>query len=963
MGIKYGFKSITSTYIKECDGVLHEYIYEKNGTRLAWLERADENKSFLIGFRTVPKDDTGVFHILEHSVLNGSQKYPLKEPFVELMKGSLQTFLNAMTAHDYTVYPVSSKNASDYLNLIQVYLDAVFFPLIYDHPEIFYQEGWHYEIKDNESLIDRNGVVLNEMKGEYASENTIIISELKKLLFLGTSAQRDSGGKPDQIPELSYEQFVETHKTYYHPSNSLIVLDGTIDIDSVMFYLDQYLDKFEKREVIEEEINFHNLDYQEVVQKFAVTSEESLENNTTFAYGYRVDAFLSQLEREGLSILADALTSSYEVPLRRAILDKKLGEDISITVENVGKQQFICIQVFNSEQEYQEKVKETIYEVLLEHYHQGIGCDLLTASINHNEFLLRAQDYGSFPHGIGNSINVVEGWFQYQDPIRFLEYEELYSNLRSNLTTNFYENLLKKHILENKNCAQVILVPSITIAEQDFEKEKIELQSMWNHMTVDGKQEIQEIETILSKYQQEDNTIEQISVIPTVKIEEIDSESENYPFAYEERNGIEILNFCENTNGLLYIDLHFNLSILSLREFMLVPLLCEMIGEARTKEHTSYEIQNIIKTHLGSCQAYPKVVEMPKNKNGYSINFVLSVGMIKKEEELAMKIIEEVLKDTIFDDADYIYNVLSQRKFMFEQSFSTNGNSYAQKRVFAQSSVAGVINENLSGYEQYLWIKKQLEIMDHGDSAILSSLQNLLNRIITEGSILASINGETRLNWMDQMTACFPNKRVGVSIPDFELHQKRNEAIVIPGRSGFVYRGWNMAEMGIDYKGFFQPAAKIYSLDYLWKEVRGIVGAYGTGLGVNPYSLIGAYSYRDPNPIRTIEVMAQGVTSLINKIESEGFDLTKYIIGSIAEQDVVRSAHAKSNYATNLFLAGLDESDLNRIRKEILSTKKTDIELFAHRLEQVWEKSSTCIVADEKTVKKMNDDNCVVLYL
>lgn len=960
---KYGFRLLESVEISEQNGILHLYEYEKNGAKLAWMEREEENKTFMIGFRTVPKDDTGVFHIIEHSVLSGSENYPLKEPFVELMKGSLHTFLNAMTGPENTVYPVSSKNSSDFLNLIQVYLDAVFYPLIYQRPEIFHQEGWHYEKDEDNLSIHRNGVVLNEMKGEYSSQETMLTAELKKALYSDVELRFDSGGNPESISDLTYEQFLETHKEYYHPSNSYIILDGSVNLDQILCQLDQVLQKFERRETQPAPCIQQKVSYREIHKEYGVSNEESLSQKTTFAFGYLVDSKLSLVEREGLSIIMDAISSAYEVPLRMAILDKNLGEDIAITVSEQNTQQYISIEVFNSEKEHKDEIRNTINEVMSKLAREGIDRRLVEASINNKEFQLREQDYGTFPDGIVNGMNIIDGWIQYQDPGKYLRYEEVFRQLRENLTTKFYEGLLESQVVNNKNQVLVVMVPSNIVEEKKHQAEKKELLQKWSEMNESEKQAVLEVENKLLAYQKKENTVEEIKKIPSIRVDEINRKCPVYSFDKEANQGIMVLKSHEYTRGLLYVDLHFNISMLSEKELFLVPLLCELLGEARTKSHESYELQNWIKTHLGSLYAYPKTTGLPSDTEKCNAYLVLSAGMMSKEAPVYLKIAKEVLTETCFDNIEYIANVLFQRKSMFEQNMVANGNLYAQKRIASQASVSGILSERMSGYEQYIWTKEQLRELEGNQDDILDRLNNLLLKIVHHGKIVVEVIGESQIDWIGQISEMFGTERMEEQGIVAEKNKKRNEAILIPAKNGFVYRGWNMSDLNIPYKGYYLPAAKIYSLDYLWQEVRGTGGAYGTGLSVVPYGMIGGNSYRDPNPLRTREILKNGSEYLLQKLQNKQIDLSKYIIGAIADQDGVMTSHAKGRYGMDLFLAKMDFTNIQVAREEILNTTENDIKQFTHILSQIWENASSCIVADETIISQLKDEDIEILRL
>ena len=947
----FGFKLSEIRRIEELKCNMYIMRYEKNGAKLIYLDRKDDNMTFAVSFKTVPEDDTGIFHILEHSVLNGSEKFPVKEPFVELLKSSVNTYLNALTFSDKTLYPVSSRNKKDFLNLIDVYMDAVMHPLIYKKPEIFMQEGWHFEFKeDGEAFY--NGVVYNEMKGAYGSVNTVISNELSKLLFPNNCYGKESGGHPESIPSLTYKKFLEGHKKFYHPSNSIIFLDGQIDLDEILRLLDSYLCEYKAQN-----LNFEIVKQKPVspeVKEVYYESSESSGAKAQYAIGYVLGDYSDKTGNFAASILSDYLCGSNESPLKKQILSLGLAEDVYFS-EGDGELQTCYRLIFrNTSKESIPQINAVLNEVLGE---LACGTDKkqLTACLNQFEFRLREKDFGSFPRGLVYCINCLETMLYGGDPAQNLVFEDALKVLKQGLSCDFYEKKLREFFIDNPHTARVILIPDSDLAVKKSKKTAAEIKNRLNEMGKEKTSELKDLAKNLKKIQMTPDSPEALSKIPSLELSDIKKEPRLFPVKVENIAGITALTHDIDTSGIIYLDLYFNINDLSAEELSLVSLAGMLFGLTATKNHSALETENEIKTHLGSLRMYTDVYPVFGDNTRSNRYAVISASALDSKKDKLLGLVSELSLNSLFNDRELILNYLKQIRISFEQGFTTNGTSFAIKRVTSFTSSAGAALEYFSGYEFYLWAKKLENALLSGDERVFEKLSSILKRIFTKERLTISVNGINDEGLIRSALSIFPSDGIFPKTSDILPFSPSKEGLIVPSSICFSAKGVNLFNIGENYSGALKVASSIISLDYLWREVRVKGGAYGTWLSARASGSLIFYSFRDPDAKNSLLAFSK-TPEYIEEFSKSDADLSKYIIGAVGSTEVLTSPRTEGSIADSRYFSGMSDELLFKTRSEMLSLDKEKLLSLKELFKKADENASVCVIGSKEIINSIKDE-------
>ena len=739
----HGFKVNRIRRLEEIKADMIEMVHEQTGARTIWLKRDDENKTFSIGFKTTPVDDTGVFHILEHSVLNGSKKYPVREPFVDLLKGSLQTFLNAMTYPDKTVYPVSSRNDKDFINLLRVYMDAVFHPLVLSNPNIFYQEGWHYELSEVNQEPTYKGVVFNEMKGAFSSPDGVKSRLMMHALFPDTCYGNESGGDPDYITDLSYEQFCAAHRRYYNPSNSYIFLDGDMDIDQVLRIInDEYLCEYGREgDLIEIERQKPVID--EVTREYEISPEEDGKGKAQLAYGYVIGNFDDYEKTVAFSLISSVLCSSNESPLKKAILSRGLGEDVSFDVQDGILQPYIEIDVLNSDLEKKEEVYETIVEVLKKAVEEGLDRRELEAALNQREFKAKERDFYGAPKGLIFALTSLDSWLYGGDPAASICFGELFDRLRQKLDSSYYEDLIREFILESKHSAKVFLKPSNTLGREKLEKEKAKLAQIASTWSAREKEDLVGMNAKLIAWQNEEDTPQQKATLPALHLEDLKKTPTENPCDVYEKDGITILDHPIETDGISYSSLIVSADDLNEEEITIGSQLMTLLGNLATAKYDTLSLNRMMKSILGDFGA--SLTGSRSYIDGQPKKFVMiSWSSLNRNDEEAANLIREILYHTDYSDLKAIRDILKQNIFALEQAFINAGHGLAVQRAAAYTSPMGAVAEYAKGYEAYRYLKDLDENWDEKADHFTAVLKALAEKLFIRERYILSVAGENR---------------------------------------------------------------------------------------------------------------------------------------------------------------------------------------------------------------------------
>lgn len=940
----HGFRVLRVRALPEVNGTLFEMEYEKNGAGLCYLARPDENKTFAIAFKTVPTNDTGVFHILEHSVLCGSEKYPVKEPFVALLKGSMQTFLNAFTFPDKTMYPVSSRVEKDFHNLMDIYMDAVLHPAILSRPEIFLQEGFHLTAEADGSHA-ASGVVYNEMKGAYSSPEDVMGEYMNKLLYPDTCYGCDSGGEPGAILSLTYEQFLQAHATFYHPSQARIFLDGDMDIDAALKHLDSFLSPYERSErPVPDILDQPPRGHREATHYYEITPEQEREEGAAkarLALGYLSFPFDAKEKLFALSILSDVLCGSNEAPLKKALLDGGLCEDVSLYSYDGIKHASVILEVRGAKEESIEKIKETVRAVF-EKAAEALDEERLAAALNQIEFRHREKDFGSYPRGLIYAMSALESWLYGGDPAQNLTLNDTLAALRAALGTDYYTSLVREVFLDNPHTATLRLLPDGGLAEKRAAEEKARIEALLLSMGEGAEETVKKKEEALKKWQDTPDTPEALATLPSLALSDIPTEPAFTETEVLCASGRRLLYHPVNTDGILYTDLFFAITALEKEDCALLSLLCQSLGAMDTENYTALALQNKIKAHLGSLAfTVDNVSENDPEKARVYLRMRLSLLPSQKKEALAL--CKEVLYRTRFD-RDKVQNLLRQIRLAFEEHILSSGHTVALGRVFATQSLPDALTEYAVGYEGYRFIKELDARFEEKWPYILDKLNGYCRALFTKGRVFATLTGEKDTAFAEDLIAILSEGEEAEGALSLPLLPPMREGIATAARVAYAAWGGRLS----DYSPEALVLRHLLSYEYLWSEVRVKNGAYGAGLVHRKNGDTGFYSYRDPAPEAALRIY-EGCEDFVTRFTEENEDLTDIIIGTLGASDPLLSAHMQGDLATTDYLRGRKREDAIAFRKALLSVNGEALRSEAKRIRKMLDSGSVCVIgAKEK---------------
>lgn len=940
--------------VEELEATLYEMEHGRSGERLVWLDRPDENKTFGIAFQTQPWDDTGVFHILEHSVLCGSEKYPVKEPFVELMKSSMNTFLNAMTFWDKTVYPVSSRNDQDFINLIRVYMDAVLFPVIHQKPEIFGQEGWHYEL-DQQGALSYKGVVFNEMKGAFSSPDTIAAYEVARRLFPDTCYRFVSGGDPEHIPELTYEQFCEAHRRLYHPSNAYIFLDGQMDIEKLLRLLDQeYLCRFQRAEAP------GPIPYQQPVDggvseiSYELSAGEELAGRARLVDGFVAGSFADREELMALHALADALCGDNQAPLKRCLLEKGLARDLMMDV-NGGHilQTFVTVEARDVEEERFQEVSDALYGELARLAQEGLDHKRILATLDNLEFNERERDFGRMPQGLGLGLQVLQSWLYGGEPGAFLSVGDLFQRLREKCEKGYFEELARRVFLQNAHRCRVLARPSHTLGQERQQREDARLQAARAQWTPVQEQELRRYQANIEAWQAAPDAPEALAAIPMLRLDQISSHPEALPMSMEESHGLRVFSHRLPTGGITYLNLYFALDGLDGPGLSRASFLAKLLGQLATESTELEELQRKLRALFG--QVSFGVESYGKQGSPAQCKAFLCAGcsVLDSKLEDALSLLAEILTQTQLDDPRRVREFLLQHRGAFAEQISMAGHQAAMTRVQAGFTAEGVVQEYSGGIEYLRWLKDLEERFDSRFPDLAKELAEMSGTIFTQKPLTLSVTGtkETAVEEAARLLATrLPEGSLSLpGGPAVKPWGPRREGIVIPADVSYAAAGGLFPSAK---QGQSRVAARAVSLGYLWNAVRVQGGAYGVGLGLRDTGFGGFYSYRDPSASRTLDCYQKAGEYLR---QTQEMDLTGMIIGAVAESDPLLSPRLKGKTADARYWRGITREELARVRREMLQTMPGDLPKLAGDLERLTEEGSVCVLGAQRQVDECGE--------
>lgn len=944
------YKLIKEKYIDEVKSQVKLLKHIKSGARILLFENNDDNKVFSVGFKTPPTDDTGVPHILEHSTLCGSKKFPVKDPFIELLKSSLNTFLNAMTYPDKTVYPVASCNEKDFANLMEVYMDAVFYPNVYIHEEIFKQEGWHYELENKDAPIIYNGVVYNEMKGAFSSPEQVVMRESRHALFPDTTYGVESGGDPEFIPNLTYEAFKEFHHRFYSPSNSYIILYGNMNMSEKLEWLDkEYLSKFDVIKVdsdIAYQKPFKAPIYEE--RFYPVGKDESLENKTYYSYNAVIGTYADATLNLAYQILTYALLDAPGAALKQAIIDKGIGADVLSEFDSGLLQPVLSIIVKDAKSNKINELEEVINQTLTTLVKNGIDKKALEAAINYFEFKYREADFGGAPKGLVYGLNAMETWlYDDCDPFTKLEYNAQFQTLKEALNSNYYEELIEKYLLKNNHIAYVTVSPSNTLGQ---EKEKALQDKLAAYKASLSEKEIEQLvedTKALKEYQQTPSTPEELSTIPLLTRDDIDDKVEALSNEELTIDGIKVIKHHIETNGISYLNLCFNTKNVPTKLIPYVGLLQKVLTFVDTKKHNYQSLIQDININTGGIT--PVIRCMSVGDNDVLPLFIFETKALYEKVPYVFEVLKEIITSSNLNDQRRLFEIIGENKSQRQMMLMGRGHVTALTRAMSYIRSASAYNELVDGITQYQFVEDLAINFETKIEEVIKNLQETIKHVFRKENLIISYTGtdDTYQNYVQDFINSLYSEPVTKEEYVF-IPQLLNEGFKTPSMVQYVARCGNFKEVG-NYTGAFQVFGMALRYDYLWMQVRVLGGAYGCMNNFSRNGNVYFVSYRDPNLDKTMDVY-MNVLNYIDNFNPTPEEVTKYIIGAIGVLDTPLSPKDKGERSFTAYLQGVTYDDLKKERHEVLNVTLEDIKALKPLIEKALNDNAICVIGNENKV-------------
>lgn len=944
--------------IEEVNGTAYLLEHDKTKAHVLLVLNDDKNKVFNIGFRTPPSDDTGVPHITEHSVLCGSRKFPAKDPFVELAKGSLNTFLNAMTYPDKTVYPVASVNDKDFHNLMEVYLDAVFYPNTYSNDKILKQEGWHYHLEKEGDALTYNGVVYNEMKGAYSSAEQQLMQAIQKSLLPDTAYSCDSGGDPKAIPELTYEAFIDFHKKFYHPSNSYIYLYGDLDVEKELDFIDrEYLQDFDYQAIdseIQMQKGFHKS--KELTINYALSDAEEETENTYLSYNVVVGNSLNRTLNLAFMMLDYALLDVPGAPVKKALVDAGISNDVFSSYDDGILQPVYSIVAKGCRTEDKERFVRIIEDTLLEIIQKGFEKKVLEAALNHFEFKLKEANYGRFPKGLMYGLSAFNSWlYDEKEPFMYLKFNHEFEFLKKQIGTDYFTEILKEYLLENTHKTVVIGVPKRGL-NKELEKSVAEKLKVYKDgLSKEEVASLVEQTKELKDYQSEPSTPQDLEKIPLLELSDIDKKAFHIKNKELMVEGIPVVQHDIFTNGIAYVGYYFMLNKIPVELLPYVSLLTALYKEVDT-EHRSYgELANEIDLKTGGIGLQLNAIGVKKELGEYKVSLGIKTKVLDENLDDALALMEEILFTSLITDKKRMKEVLAELVSQMKMSIADNGHTAMANRALSYFSKGAYLKEVLEGITFYEFANNLYKNFEDSYEDICTKLKAALHAFAKPDNLLISYTGQNDITGQLAKAVNSLKKHMNEDTEDVtEQNLKpeiKNEGFQTASKVQYVATAGNFLEKGYAYTGVLNVLQVIFSYDYLWINVRVKGGAYGCMCSFNRIGDAFFTSYRDPNLERTYEIYKQAAEYVKNFAACER-DMLKYIIGAIAKLDAPMTPSAEGAYDFICYLSGITDEQLQKDRDEILSANVEKIRELAPLVSAVTQNNLICALGDEDMIQK-----------
>ena len=932
--------------------------HKKSGARIAILSNNDDNKVFYIGFRTPPEDETGVPHIIEHTTLCGSKKFPVKDPFIELAKGSLNTFLNAMTYPDKTVYPVASCNDQDFKNLMDVYLDAVFNPNITKYEEIFKQEGWHYELTGKDDELKINGVVYNEMKGAYSSPDEVLSSQIYRSLFPDNTYSKDSGGNPEYIPKLTYEAYLDFYHKYYHPSNSYIYLYGDMDVVERLEWLDkEYLSLYDYKKV-NSEINKQPAfdEIKNVEAQYSITMDDSQENKTYLSYNRVVGDSLDEMLYQAFDVLDYALVSSPGAPVKQALIDAGIGDDVYGSYDAGILQPVFSFVAKNANASQADEFESIIENTLKEVVKTGINKEALLAGINSSEFKFREADFGQFPKGLLFGLNCLDSWlFDDMKPFIHLECLDTFAKLRRAVDTDYFEKLIQEYLLDNTHGSSVTVKPKCGLGNEREEALAKELSDYKASLSDEEIDKLIEETEHLKKYQEEPSSDEDLRKLPMLTRADMKKEAMPFSNIEDTLSDVKVVRHDIESNGIDYISFLFDAGDFAQSELGYLGFFTNALGLVSTENYSYTDLANATNIYTGGISTGTASHPDIKDRNNFVFKFEVKLKVLEKNLDKALELMEQMLLSSDFTDTKRLGEIVAQIKARLQANLSSSGHLVAAMRSMSSFSRYALYQDELKGIAFYRSICRIEKELFESPESVSDKLAAIAKKLFARNRMLISFTGNSEAYGnaklsLEKVIAGF-NKMSAIG-NQAEVHfNTAKEAFIDASQIQYVAKTGDFICEGYEYTGALRLLRIILSYDYLWINVRVKGGAYGC---MNTFLRSGEsyfVSYRDPNLSDTLDVYDR-IPEYIKSFSPDERDMTKYIIGTFSALDTPMNPEAKGSRSLSAYLEGITYEQIQKERNEILNAQPEDIRRLADLVEAVLKKDSICVIGNENMIKE-----------
>ena len=961
----YGFELLHEQPLQEIDGHAYVFVHPKTGARLLYLANDDNNKGFSITFKTPASNDTGVFHILEHSVLCGSRKFPVKEPFVNLLKSSMQTFLNAMTFPDKTMYPVASTNERDLLNLMDVYLDAVFHPNIYQNKRIFEQEGWHYELNDEGEGLLYNGVVYNEMKGALSDPESVLYDALSASLFPDTTYRFESGGTPAAIPTLTYEEFLDTHTKHYHPSNSYVVLYGNMEPEPFLKQIDGYLTGALGGASAPNPIGIQKPVVAVDVKKPMVTAPE----NSCAALGF-VAGEASQRERMlAISILVDAIMGSNESPMKRALLAADIADDCDGFLSDSLMQPFVAITARGLHGEgASDKLRDTVASTAAELANGGLDMELVDAALSHAEFVLREGNFG-YADGVTHSMMAMNGWLYDDAPeaaLEYIRYEDALASLRQKLSSDYFSELLSEIFVGSNHHAQVEVIP---VDGDEEASELAKLKEIERSLSPEQLEQIAIEAKALQDAQAAADAPEDLAKLPKLSRADVGQPPAEPDCRVSTLGAMKLLRHEVETHGIAYATRFFDMECVSFDELPYVSILALVLGKMNTSKHTAAEIDTLVQGKLGSldfsCDAYDVLDSNTADdgcERGWDAKFAVGTSALSANVDVAALLANEILTTTDFSDTGKLLDILVQRKVAMEQRFAMAGNTVAAARAASYIFPAAVIRQNMGGIDFYAFLKQLIDDYDARANELVAKLRELCERLFNDKACLLSFAGsEEAFEGFSKLVPLGakgnPSKDALVAPDPVDKH----EALVVP--TDVTYSALVADRLSLTQhaalSGIWMVASKALSYDYLWNEVRVMGGAYGVSFSSARAGASIFSSYRDPHVTETLDRF-RAASDWLSRFDPSPDEFEGYVVSTAASFDKPLKPRDLVRRQCSMHLTHNTREEFLKLRQEVLDASLDEVRALGPALDELCESSCVCVVGSKDIIEQARTDLNVI---